>query len=135
MSRQICHFVSCVSEDRRLKESRICSVFSSPTHPFFLKILSETSGLGLATLQDKLAALCTVSVLPGGVCEDTITNEATDGSYLAFPVWAHLCPGLGHSSGHWVLWVLSGTLACGLGKLLQTLVSLSKICSETLAKE
>lgn len=52
---------------------------------FFVVILSGTSGLGLAALQDKPAALCTNLVLPGGVCEDIGINEVTDSNYLAFP--------------------------------------------------
>lgn len=116
--------VSCVSEDRRLNESRICCVFSSPTHLFFF-FQSETSGLVLATLQAKLA-LCTALVLPGGVCEGII-NEVTDSRYLALQVGCtcasgqatQLAPGCcGSCQGHH-LWL--GEASPSLGFLVKDL--------------
>lgn len=71
--------------------------------------LSETSGLALAGVQDKLAALCTAFALPGGGCKGIIINEVIDSCSPAFPGWAHLCPRFWHLGSHRMLWVVPGT--------------------------
>lgn len=88
MSRQICSFwLAAFQRTGALKNPESTVSFPPQLILFFVVvvILSGTSGLGLATLQDKPAALCTNLVLPGGVYEDISINEVTDSSYLAFP--------------------------------------------------
>lgn len=90
----------------------------------------------MATLRDKLAALCTALVLPGGVCEGFIINEVTDSSiYLAFPGWGTPLPQVRALSCPLDIMGPVRDLAYGLGTLLQALVSLSETCGKTLAKE
>lgn len=102
---QICYFWLAAFQRTDALKNPGSAVFSFPTHFFFNFLIffkSETSGLSLETLQDKLSALCTTLVL-SRVYEGIIMNELTDSTYLAFLGWAHLCPRLEHSTGYRML--------------------------------